>query len=159
MDHGTLPRERLNIVCKTGDDEAETELPLRMLFVGDYIGRDERPVDERLPIRVDRDNFAKVLAAHAPRLDLVVSSARSVGDGTGVRATLTFRELADFGPDAVAGQIPEVARLLAVRDALTDFKSSGDIAAFRGRLDKLLEDGPARARLLAALGLAALEGS
>jgi type VI secretion system protein ImpB len=154
MDNGTiLPRERLHIVCKTGDDQAEMELPLRMLFVGDYMGHDERPIEDRLPVRIDRGNFAKVLSAHSPRLDLVVTGpATAAGEEKAVRASLTFRELADFAPDAVAAQIPEVARLLAVRDALTALKNTGDVLVFRGRMDSLLEEGP-RARVLTALGL------
>src|ERR1700722_20874469 len=113
MDNGTiLPRERLHIVCKTGDDQAEMELPLRMLFVGDYMGRDDRPIEDRLPVRIDRDTFTKVLSAHGPRLDLVVSGPATAGEEKAGRASLTFRELADFAPDAVAAQIPEVARLL-----------------------------------------------
>jgi type VI secretion system protein ImpB len=152
MDNGTaLPGERLHLVCKTSD-EAEIELPLRMLFVGDYMGRDERPVEDRVPVRIHRDNFAKVLGAHAPGLEIVVTSARA--GNRAVRASLTFRQLSDFGPDAIAQQIPETNRLLAVRDALTALKSTGDVAAFRVRLDELLrEDPPTRARLLAALGL------
>ena len=154
MDDGTsLPRERLNLVCKTADDEAEIELPLRMLFVGDYMGRDDRSVEDRIPIRIDRDNFAKVLAAHGPKLDLVVTSASAPPGTSAVRASLTFRALTDFGPDAIAEQIPEVSRLLAVRDALTALKGSGDVATFRRRIEELLTDAPERTRLLAALGL------
>ncbi|HEY1698014.1 MAG TPA: type VI secretion system contractile sheath small subunit [Polyangiaceae bacterium] len=144
------PAGRLRIVCKPSGDEAEIELPLRMLFVGDFMGRDDRPVEDRVPVRVDRDSLGKVLAAHAPRLDLTVTSA----EGRAVRAPLVFRSLADFGPDAIAEQIPETARLLAVRDALTRLKEGGDVAAFRKTLDELLEDPAARARLLSSLGLA-----
>ena len=144
------PHGRLRIVCKPSEDEAEIELPLRMLFVGNFMGRDERPVEDRIPVHIDRDTFGKVLAAHAPRLDLTVTTA----EARTVRAPLIFRSLADFGPDAVAQQIPETRRVLALRDALTALKESGDVAAFRQTLDELLEDPAARTRLLSALGLA-----
>jgi type VI secretion system protein ImpB len=144
------PAGRLRIVCKPSDDEAEIELPLRMLFVGDFMGQDERPVEDRVPVRIDRVTFEKVLTAHAPSLDLTVTSA----EARTVRARLVFRSLADFGPDAIAEQIPETRRLLAVRDALTTLKESGDVAVFRKTLDDLLEDPVARTRLLSTLGLA-----
>jgi type VI secretion system protein ImpB len=155
MNSSTLPRERMHIVCKTAQDETETELPLRMLFVGDYLGRDDRALEDRVPIGLDRDTFAKVLAAHAPRLDIVVTSAAASEEESALRVSLTFRRLSDFGPGGVAGQIPQTNRLLAVRDALTALKTTGDVETFRRRIEELLVDAPARARLLASLGLGA----
>jgi type VI secretion system protein ImpB len=148
-----MEHERLNIVLKSlsGERAPELELPLRLLFVGNYMGIDPRPVEERLPVRVDRDSLAKVLAAHAPRLDLVVSPQ---GDGgSAIRAPLTFRAISDFGPDAIAAQIPETAQLLGVRDALTELKRTRDAAAFRAKLEGLLPVEAARTRLLTLLGL------
>ena len=58
------PKERINITYKpaTGDAQAEVELPLKLLVVGDYTQRaDDRPVEERAPINVDKDNFQDVL--------------------------------------------------------------------------------------------------
>ena len=59
------PPERINIKYKpsTGDAKEEVELPLKMLFHGDYTGRpDPRPLEDRKPINVDKDNFGRVLA-------------------------------------------------------------------------------------------------
>ena len=61
------PKERVNIVYKTatGNAQEEIELPLKMLLVGDYTRQtDERMVEDRKPINVDKDNFNEVLAAH-----------------------------------------------------------------------------------------------
>ena len=136
MDNGTtVPPGRLHVVYKDADDGREIELP----------------VEDRVPVRIDRDNFPKVLAAHAPRLDLVVSG-EGLDGASAVRASLAFRQLSDFAPDGIAQQIPEVTRMLAVRNALTELKSTGDVAALRARLETMLDE-PARARLLAALGL------
>ena len=59
------PQERVNITYKssTGGAQQEVELPLKMLFLGDYTGRpDGRPLEERKPINVDKDNFQQVHA-------------------------------------------------------------------------------------------------
>jgi type VI secretion system protein ImpB len=143
-DEGALQNGRLRIVCKPSEEQGEIELPLRMLFVGNFMGEDQRPVEDRVPVRVTRDSFSSVLAGHTPRLDLTVA---------GVRAQLVFRSLGDFGPDSVAQQIPEVARMLQLRDALTRLKATGDVEAFRLLLPELVEDPAARARLVADLGL------
>jgi type VI secretion system protein ImpB len=145
--------ERLNIVLKSQEGGgAPTELPLKLLFVGDYMGKDDRPIEERVPVRVDRDTFARVLAAHAPRLDLVAANAR-VDDAPGIRVSLRFQEMSDFGPDSVARQIPEVARLLAARDLLAELKATGDVATFREKLGVRVDSPELRARVLASLGM------
>ena len=64
------PQERVNITYKpaTGNAQEEVELPLKMLFLGDYTGRhDPRPLEERKPINVDKDNFQQVLADRSVR--------------------------------------------------------------------------------------------
>jgi type VI secretion system protein ImpB len=146
----TRPAGRLRIVCKRSEDETEIELPLRMLFVGDFMGQDTRSVENRIAVRVERDTFARVLETHAPRLDLTVTTSEE----RTVRAALVFRSLEDFGPDGIGGQIPEVLQLLAVRDALTTLKSTGDVAVFRETLDQALLEPATRARILSSLGLA-----
>jgi type VI secretion system ImpB/VipA family protein len=145
MDEESAPLAgRLRIVCKPSEEQGELELPLRMLFVGNFMGEDRRPIEDRVPVRFTRDSFSDVLAAHSPRLDLTVA---------GVRAQLVFKSLADFGPDSVGAQVPELARKLRLRDALTALKATGDVEAFRLLLPELVEDPAARARLVADLGL------
>ena len=60
------PRERVNIVYKPalGDAQEEKELPLKMLVMGDFTQRqDNRPLEERKPINIDKDNFNDVMKA------------------------------------------------------------------------------------------------
>lgn len=54
-DGSVAPKERLNIkyVPATGDQQAETELPLKMFVVGDFKGQpEETPIEERKAISV-----------------------------------------------------------------------------------------------------------
>ena len=158
-DQSVAPKERVNITYKpaTGDRQSEVELPLKMLFIGDYTGHaDERPLEERRPVSIDKDNFQQVLGEHNLTLDLGVSNAlvedKDAGD---LAVKLRFKKLADFGPDAVAEQVPELRQLLELRAALTALKSPlGNVPAFRKKLQSLLGDAGAREKLVRELGLA-----
>ena len=69
------PKERDNIVYRpaTGDAKEEVELPLKLLVLGDFtLSPDERPVEERKPINIDKDTFGDVLKAHNLKLDVNV---------------------------------------------------------------------------------------
>lgn len=151
------PQERVNITYKpsTGDAKEEVELPLKMLFLGDYTGRpDPRPVEDRKPINVDKDNFQQVLAEQNLSVNLAVPDKLS-GEGTGsLNVSLKFRKLSDFGPDAVVEQVPELKRLMELRQALTALKGPlGNVPAFRKKIQGLLADSSSRDRLLKELGL------
>lgn len=159
-DQSVAPKERVNITYKpaTGDRQTEVELPLKMLFIGDYTGHaDERPLEERRPINVDKDNFQQVLGEHDLSLDLTVPNVLAEGEDAGELAvSLRFKKLADFGPDAVAEQVPELRQLLELRAALTALKSPlGNIPTFRKKLQTLLGDAAAREKLMQELGLSA----
>jgi len=161
-DQSVAPKERVNITYKpaTGDRQAEVELPLKMLFIGDYTGHpDDRPLEERRPVNVDKDNFQQVLGEHNLSLELGVPNAlvedKDAGD---LAVKLRFKKLSDFGPDAVAEQVPELRQLLELRAALTALKSPlGNVPAFRKKLQALLGDAGAREKLIQELGLATKE--
>lgn len=161
-EQSVAPKERVNITYKpaTGDRQAEVELPLKMLFIGDYTGRpDERPLEERRPINVDKDNFQHVLAEHNIGLEISVPNVLvEDGESGDVAVTLRFKKLGDFAPDAVAEQVPELNQLLELRAALTALKSPlGNVPAFRKKLQAILGDAGAREKLMKELGLSAQE--
>jgi type VI secretion system protein ImpB len=151
------PQERVNITYKpaTGDAQAEEELPLKMLFVGDYTGRaDPRPVEERKPINIDKDNFQQVLAEQNLALAFQASDVLSGEQGSELSVKLKFSKLNDFGPDSVAEQVPELKALLELRQALTALKGPlGNVPAFKRKIAALLADDTKRDKLLGELGL------
>jgi type VI secretion system protein ImpB len=155
-DQTVAPQERVNITYKpaTGDRQSEVELPLKMLFIGDYTGRaDDRQVEDRRPINIDKDNFNEVLSEQNVTLTVSVPNKLSAEPGSELSANLKFKKLSDFGPDAVAEQIPELRTLLEVRAALTALKGPlGNVPAFRKKIQSLLADGDSRARLMRELG-------
>lgn len=150
------PQERINITYKAnvGNAEQEIELPLKMLFVGDFTGQeDPRDVENRETIRVDKDNFQEVLAKQNLSLSMQVSNKLSE-EGGEMPVALKIRKLSDFGPDAIVEQVPELKTLMELRTALTSLKGPlGNVPAFRRKIQALLQDDASRTKLLDELGL------
>lgn len=155
---GTVaPPERINIKYKpsTGDAKEEVELPLKMLFLGDYTGRsDPRPLEERKPINVDKDNFDEVLAEQNLDVTMEVPEVMSGAEGASMNVSLKFKKLSDFGPEAVAMQIPELRKMIELRETLVALKGPlGNTPAFRKKIQELLGDTAKREQLMKELGL------
>lgn len=151
------PKERINIVYKpaTGNAKEDVELPLKMLFIGDYTGRaDPRPLEERKPINIDKDNFQQVLAEQNLSVDLSVPDLLSGEKDSNLAVNLRFKHLSDFGPESIVEQVPELKRLIDLRKALTALKGPlGNVPAFKRKIQSLLNDAGAREKLVQELGL------
>lgn len=156
-DASVAPKERVNIkfVPATGDQQAQIELPMKTVVLGDFVGsEDDRPVESREAIGVDKNTFDDVFRSHNLSLNIDVPNTLDESDpDASLRATLSFESLNDFRPEAVARQIPELDRLLDLREALTALKGPlGNMPAFRKALSGLLEHPEKRAALLEQLG-------
>jgi type VI secretion system protein ImpB len=150
------PRERVNITYRPATDGAQEdiELPFKILVLGDFTGRaDDRPIEERQPISVDKDNFDKVMAAQQLAVEISVPAALSDDPNAGeMTASLRFATLADFRPEGLASQIPELRQLLALRAALVALKGPiVNVPGFVRKIRELLRDPAQRARLLREL--------
>lgn len=57
------PKERINIkyVPATGDEQAEVELPHKMMVLGDFGLDDSRALEDRQVMRIDKHTFNNVL--------------------------------------------------------------------------------------------------
>ncbi len=150
------PQERINITYKSSVNGAqeEVELPLKMLFLGDYTGKaDPRPLEDRKPINVDKDNFEQVLREQNLGLEVSVPNKLSEQGGE-LNVALSFKALKDFGPDALVEQVPELKRLMELRTALTALKGPlGNDREFRKKIQGLVSDEGSRKQLLEELGL------
>ncbi|MCG2838356.1 type VI secretion system contractile sheath small subunit [Photobacterium sp. WH77] len=156
-DGSVAPKERINIryVPATGDAQEEVELPLSMMVIGDFTGRDdETPIEDRDPINIDKDNFNDVLSAYAPNVKVNVDNRLSGEEGAQMGVDLTFKNIKDFSPEAVARQVPELSSLLELREALVALKGPlGNVPAFRKRIAQVLQDDEARSKLLSELSI------
>jgi type VI secretion system protein ImpB len=156
------PKERVNIVYKpaTGDAQEEVELPLKMLMMGDFTQKpDPRPVEDRKPINVDKDNFSKVMSEQKLSLEFAVPDRLSDEEDAELNVNLRFRRLSDMEPEAIANQVPELKKLLDLRAALTALKGPlGNAKAFRNKIQGVLEDPGSRNKIINELGLKKEEG-
>jgi type VI secretion system protein ImpB len=155
-DGSVAPKERISIVYQaaTGSGTEEKELPLKLLMMGDYSGRDDHtPLEDRKPIGIGKDNFDEVMASRKIAVETLVPNELTERPGEELAVRLRFAALRDFGPESIARQVPELAQLLALREALSALKGPlGDLPAFRAKIEELVGDERSRAALLEELG-------
>jgi type VI secretion system protein ImpB len=154
------PKERINVTFKpsTGGATEEVELPLKMLVLGDFTQQaDERKVEDRKPISIDKNNFDDVLAKQDLNLTLSVPN-RLLEDGVNedLSVSLKVGSMKDFNPANLVEQVPELKKLMELRDALVALKGPlGNTPTFRKAIESVLADDESRARVLGELGLSA----
>jgi len=154
---GTVaPRERVNITYRpaTGDASEGIELPLKLLVLADLCGRpDPRPVEERAPISIDRDNFQRVMAEHKLCVRMKVPDRLSREADAELEIDLRIEALTDLTPDGIVAQVPALQKLLGLRRALVALKGPmGNLPAFRKKIQVLLGDEQTRQLLKNELG-------
>jgi type VI secretion system protein ImpB len=142
-------RDRVNLVYRDHETKAERELPLKLLVIGDYTGReDNRPLDERKPIKVDNRNLGAVMAEHGLRLTFNCPSKLSDDPEDTLPVDLRFASYSDFGPEWVAQQVPELRTLLETRRSLSEMKDwLGRVPSLVHRLQQALATPENRAQL------------
>jgi len=156
-DASVAPKERVNIVYKTsvGDAEEAVELPMKQLVLGHFSesGREKR-IEDRDSIAIDKDNFNEVLGAQNVSVDLSVPNKLSEDPDAEMSVSLDFKNMKDFGPEAVAQKVPELQKLMKLREALQALKGPlSNIPEFRNTIQELISDETQREKLLKELGL------
>jgi type VI secretion system protein ImpB len=127
------------------DAERKVELPFVMAVMSDLSGNDpgvERPdVADRTFLEFDMDNFDQRMGAVAPGMSFKVDNKLGDDSGEKLSVNLHFKKMEDFGPAAVARQVPATAKLLEAREQLANLLRymDGKVAA-TDQLKALLND-------------------
>jgi len=148
------PPARVNLFLEVakGDAQEKIELPMRLMVLGDYKGRpDDTPLAERELINLNKDNFEDVLKSMDAKLEYVVEDTMRGGDEE-MKVEIDIESMDSFSPEEVAKQVPQLNRMLAMRNLLQDLRnrvvSAND---FRKQLEKIVKDEAALEKLAAEL--------
>lgn len=149
-----VPKSRVNLQLDlhTGGAGKKSELPLKLLAVGDFSnGNEQRSLSERNKININKNNFDSVMAELLPTVDLLVENILS-GEARIENIKLNFGSVKDFEPEQVARNIPSLRALISMRNLLRDLKSNLlDNVEFRRELEKIMKDPAMSSELRAEL--------
>lgn len=148
------PPARVNLFLEVETNGAmkKVELPLRMLVMGDFLGREvDEEVADREIVNINKDNFEDVMGSSDLSLEYTVADKLRGGDNE-MKVNLQFEDMKSFNPEQVARQIPELDKLLAARNLLQDLRNRLiSVGQFRKELESVIKDDALRAKLLSEL--------
>src|SRR5829696_5499621 len=127
------------------DAERQIELPFVMGVLSDLSGNDpgvaKPDVADRTFLEFDMDNFDQRMAAIDPGMSFRVDNKLGDDSDEKLSVNLHFKKMEDFGPAAVARQVPATAKLLEAREQLANLLRymDGKVAA-TDQLKALLDD-------------------
>lgn len=136
------PRVHIEYEVETYGSRQKVELPFVMGVMSDLSGKslvEKKTLDKRDFVEFDMDNFDQRMEAIAPRAAFIVDNTLT-GEGK-LGVDLTFKSLDDFGPGAIAKNVPALAKLLEARQQLSDLMAYMDGKdGAQNLLDKVLKD-------------------
>ncbi|EIP2955784.1 type VI secretion system contractile sheath small subunit [Campylobacter jejuni] len=149
-DGSYAPKERINITykAKTNGQNEDVELPLKLMVMANLKGKNETPLEEREILQINKINFDQVMR----KLDITTSFSVKNTLGTGAEeldVKLNIASMKDFSPDSLAKQIPELNKLLQLREVLMALKGPmGNIPDFRKAVLEALKNEKTKEKLL-----------
>ena len=126
------------------------------MMMGDYtLKADDRKIEDRKAININKNNFNEVLEKHNLNLELQVPN-RLTDETTDeeLAIKLQFQSMKDFDPASLVQQVPEMKALMELRDALVALKGPlGNVPSFRKAIEEVLTNQESRDKVLAELGM------
>jgi type VI secretion system protein ImpB len=145
------PRVQIEYDVELYGAEKKIQLPFIMGVLADLSGKPAEPlppVADRKFLEIDVDNFDNRMKAMKPRVAFQVPNTLT-GDGN-LNVELTFENMDDFSPAAVASRVDALKKLLDARQQLSNLITYMDGKSGAEELvSKLLQD-PALLKTLAA---------
>jgi len=138
-----IPPARVNIQLSvdSGGAQKKIELPLKLLVLGDFkMDGDESRLIEREKININKENFDEVMRSLSIELKTSVDN-RLKKDDSAMPIELKFDSMKSFGPMEIVKQVPDLNRLMAVRNLIKDLGSNLlDNREFRRKMEAILKD-------------------
>lgn len=137
------PRVHITYDVYTGGAIEKREIPFVVGVLADLSGNPEKPLPklrDRRFVQIDRDNFDDVMAKQTPRLaftvaDKLTNSTKRLG------VDLRFNKMADFEPQNVVKQVPQLNEILELRTKLANLRNS---VFGNDKLEELLQQAVAK---------------
>lgn len=149
-ENSVAPKERINITykTKTNNQEADVELPLKLMVMANLTGYNDTPLEEREVVSINKINFDQVMQKMDIKTNFTVENKLGLGSDE-INIELKISNMKDFSPDNIAKQIPEINQLLELRKALVSLKGPmGNIPDFRKAVLDALKDKKTKQELL-----------
>ncbi len=155
-----IPPARVNIQLSVdkGNAQKKTELPLKLLVLGDFAQRkDDTHVADREKININKNNFDQVMDSLNLKVEAAVDN-KLKEDGSQMAVDLKIKSMKSFDPAEIVKQVPELSKLMAARNLIKDLGSNLlDNREFRKRMEGILADKSAMEGILAELDKAVPE--
>ncbi|MDR2731671.1 MAG: type VI secretion system contractile sheath small subunit [Fibromonadaceae bacterium] len=149
-----IPPARINIQLSVdnGGAQKKMELPLKLLVLGDFkMDGDESRLMEREKLNINKDNFDGVMRSMNVEMKTSVEN-RLKKDGSEMPIELEFDSMKSFEPMEIVKQVPDLNRLMAVRNLIKDLGSNLlDNREFRKKMEAILKDKNSAKQVLAEL--------
>jgi len=121
------PRVQIEYDVETYGSEKKVQLPFVVGVMSDLSGKPAEPlpaVADRKMLEIDIDNFDDRMKAIKPRVAFMVPNTLT-GEGN-VAVDITFENMDDFSPGAVAKKVDSLAKLLEARNQLSNLMTYMD---------------------------------
>ncbi|OCL85556.1 hypothetical protein AAX26_01984 [Aliarcobacter thereius] len=157
MKQSESPKERINVTYKpaTGDVSEDVEIPFKLVVLGEFNPNEEKSlIEDKKAIKIDKNNFNEVLKAQNIKLEFDVANKISEEEGDSLDVKLNVGHIADFSPEKIVDNVPELKKLMELRQALVSLKGPlGNVPAFRKAIEDAVADEEQRKKLLNELNL------
>lgn len=146
------PKERINITykAKTNGQNADVELPLKLMIMSNLTASENKKnLEEREILSINKNNFDQVMQKLNINTSFSVKNTLSENNEGELNINLHISNMKDFSPDNIIKQVPELNKLLQLREALMALKGPmGNIPDFRKALLEALMDKGSKEQLL-----------
>lgn len=115
------PRVQIEYDVETYGSEKKVQLPFVVGVMSDLSGKPVEPlapVADRKMLEIDVDNFDDRMKSLKPRVAFMVPNTLT-GEGN-LAVDITFENMDDFSPGAVAKKVDSLAKLLEARNQLSN---------------------------------------
>ena len=115
------PRVQIEYDVELYGSEKKVQIPFVMGVMSDLSGKPEEPLaplSERKIVEIDVDNFDKTLKAAKPRVQFSVPNTLT-NEGN-LAVDITFENMQDFSPEAIANKTDGLKQLLEARTQLSN---------------------------------------